>query len=220
MTDVLPPAGYAPGIPRPPIGFSIDVPDHWTVLDLDPQTWDSWLYAFLTQRLAGRAGAKAERSPARKALLELMRQLHDQQVFMAAILAADVGGDLVSASATLAWRKLETHGEGIPVAGLREVYARAPASRGEDLDTRRVEVTQLPTGGSVKVATKEAVQVPGTSQIQPVAITQYFVPVLDTDWLAVITTSTGNPPLEPGVEEVADTMAKSLIFTRGSDDRH
>jgi hypothetical protein len=213
MTEPLPPAGYAADVPHPPIGVSIDVPDHWTVLDLNPQTWDVWLDAFLDQRLAGRPDANRERGPARKALVDLLRQLHGEKVFMATILAADVGGELVSASATLAWRKLDVGEEGIPVAGLREVYARASASPGENLAARRVETVQLPAGGAVKVATKETVRVPMMNQIQPVNVTQYFVPVLHTDWLAVITTTTGNPALAPGTEAVADGMAASLAFT-------
>lgn len=216
MSEALPPAGYAAGAPRPPIGFSIDVPDHWTVLDLNPQTWDDWIYAFLSRRLRGRPNAKQERGPARKALLDLLRQLHAQKVFMAAILAADVSGELVSASATLAWRKLDTGGEGISLAGLREVYARAPASPGEDLDARRVEIVELDLRRGVKVATRERMQLPTMTEAQPAAVMQYFIPVLDSDWLAVITATTGNPPLAPGVEEVADGMAGSLTFTRGS----
>ncbi len=213
MTDVLPPAGYAADIPRPPIGFAIDVPDHWTVLDLNPDTWDAWLDAFLDQRSAGRPDAAAERGPVRRALLDVMRQLHREKVFMAAILAADVGGELVSASATLAWRKLDTHGEGIPVAGLREVYRRALASPGEEADARRVEEVVLPGGVGVKVATRQTMRLPAMPEPRPVALTQYFVPVLTTEWLAVLTASTGNPPLAKGVEEVADGMAATLRFT-------
>jgi hypothetical protein len=212
MTEALPPAGYAADVPHPPIGVAIDVPDHWTVLDLNPETWDVWLDAFLDQRLAGRPNASRERGPARKALLDLLRQLHGEKVFMATILASDVGGELVSASATLAWRRLGGD-EGIPLAGLYEVYARAPVSPGENQAARRVEQVELPAGGAVKVATKETVRVPTTNQIQPVNVTQYFVPVLHTDWLAVITTSTGNPALVQGAEEVADGMAGSLTFT-------
>jgi hypothetical protein len=212
MTDALPPAGYAADVPHPPIGVSIDVPDHWTVLDLNPATWDVWLDAFLDQRFAGRPGAGRERGPARQALLDLLRQLHDEKVFMATILAADVGGDLFSASATLAWRKLDVGDAGIPLAGLREVYARAPASPGETMGERRVEVVELPAGGAVKVATKETVRVPTTNRLQPVSVTQYFVPVLQTEWLAVITATTGNPELAPGTEEVVNGMATSLTF--------
>ncbi len=212
MIETLPPAGYAADVPHPAIGFSIDVPDHWTVLDLDPDSWDNWLGAFLDQRLAGRPNASRERGPAGKALLDLLRQLHEGKVFMAAILAAEVGGDLVSASATLAWRKLDTDGEAIPVEGLRQVYLRAPASPGEDVAARSVEQVALPVGGAVKVVSRESSRVPGTSKSQPVDIVQYLVPVLDTDWLAVITATTGNPPVAAGVEEVADGMAVSLGF--------
>jgi len=211
----LPPTGYAADVPRPPLGFSIDVPDHWTVLDLNPETWDGWLDAFLDQRLTGRAGAASERGPARQALRDLMRQLYRERVFMAAILAADVGGALVSASATLAWRKLDTHGEGVPVAGLRAVYARAPASPGETLADRRVDVVDLPSGPAVKLATRQVVKVPGTSAPAPVTLTQYFIPLLASDWLAVITTSTGNEPLAYGVEQVADDMAASFSVVEG-----
>jgi hypothetical protein len=212
MAEALPSPGYAAGVPRPSVGFSIDVPDHWVVLDLNPQTWDAWLRAFLHERLAGRAGARQERGPARRALLTLLRQLHAEKVFMAAILAAEVGGGLFSASATLAWRKLDLGGEGIPLDGLREVYIRAPAGPGEDLAERRVEIVRVRAGGAVKVSTRETMRLSTMPETRPVAITQYFVPVLDTEWLAVITATTGDPALEPGVEQVADAMAASLAF--------
>lgn len=216
MAEALPPAGYAADVAHPAIGLSIDVPDHWTVLDLDPGTWDVWLEAFLAQRLAGRATAGKERGPARVTLRELLRRLHGEKVFMAAILAAEVGGELISASATLAWRKLDNRGEAIPVAGLREVYARAPASPDEDLAARRVEVVELPAGGAVKLVTREPVPLPAGGRSQPVDVVQHLVPVLDTDWLAVLTATTANPVLAPGVEEVADGVAKSLAFRRPS----
>ena len=209
----LPPAGYAAGVPRPAIGFSLDVPDHWTVLDLNPDTWDGWLDAFLDQRLAGRAAAARERRPARAALRDLLRRLHDEEVFMAAILAADLGAELVSASATLAWRRVPPAEGGIPVEGLREIYLRAPAGPGEDVDERRVEVVDLGAGAGVKVVTRETPRLPGLPEPRPVRLVQYLVPVLDTEWLAVITASTGNAALEPGVEEVADDMGATLRFT-------
>jgi hypothetical protein len=220
VSDTLPPAGYAADVPRPPIGVSIDVPDHWTVLDLNPETWDAWVGAFLDQRLAGRPNAAKERGSVRKALVDLLRGLHADKVFMAAILAAEVGGDLVSASATLAWRQLDLDGDGWDLEGLRQVYLRAPASPGEDLKARRVEVVDLAAGGALKVATRETTKVPGTGKVQPVSVTQYFIPVLDTDWLAVITATTGNPALTGGVEEVADGTAGSLKLTRRASDHH
>jgi hypothetical protein len=208
----LPPAGFASGVPRPPVGFSIEVPDHWFVLDLNPATWDGWLDAFLDQRLAHRPGAGRERGPACRAMRELLERLHAERVFVAAVLAAEVEQHLVSASATLAWRQIELGGDRISLEGLRETYARAPASRGEDLRQRRVDIVGLPVGRAVKVATREA-GVPRAG-LTPVAssVTQYLVPVLDTDWLAVITTSTGNMELAPGVEQVADLVATSLVF--------
>lgn len=174
-TENLPPAGFGADVPHPSVGFSIDVPDHWTMLDLDPATWDVWLDSFLNQRLAGRAHAATERGPIRTEMLWMLRQLQGEGVFLAALLAADADGELLSATATLAWRKLETRGAGIPVAGLREVYLRAPFKPGEDRARRRVEV-------------------------------------VDTDWLAVITTTTGNHLLAPNLEEVADGMARSITF--------
>lgn len=212
-TDTLPPTGFGPDVPHPPIGFSIDVPDHWTVLDLDPSTWDVWLDAFLDQRFAitgPRTGP--ERVLIRDAMLAVLRQLRDEEVFLAAILAADVGGELVSASANLAWRKLETHGEGIPLAGLREVYVRAPRKAGEDLARRRVDIVELPAGGAVKLSTRRPMRRHPMSGPAVLNVTQHFVPVLDTEWLAVITTTTGNAVLAPNLEEVADGMARSLCF--------
>ncbi len=216
MVETLPPAGYAADVPHPAIGFSIDVPDHWTVLDLNPETWDVWLGAFLDQRLAGRPKASRERGPARTALRDLLLQLHEGKVFMAAILAADVGGDLVSASATLAWRKLDLGGDEMDLEALRQVYLRARATPGEDLSARRAERVELSVGGAVKVVTREPVPVPGTSRHLLADVIQYFVPVPDTDWLAVLTASTGDSAVTAGVEEVADGMAASLKFTERS----
>jgi len=80
------------------------------------------------------------------------------------------------------------------------------------ITSRVVEVVDLPAGGGVKVATREEMELPLVPGIRPVNLTQYFVPVLDTDWLAVVTAPTGNPFLAEGVEIVADGMAESLEF--------
>ncbi|HYR63722.1 MAG TPA: hypothetical protein VET24_13965 [Actinomycetota bacterium] len=205
--------GYGADVPRPPIGFSIAVPDHWTVLDLDPATREEWVDAFLDERLAGRPRAAQERPAARRGLLELLAHLQSGQVFMAAILAGEVEGQLLSASATLAWRNVDGN-QPIPLEGLRRVYAQAAPSTGEDPSRRRVEVVRVSAGGAVKVVTRETMQVPMVPGPRPVDVTQYFVPVLDTPWLAVITTTTGQPQLAPGVEQVADGMASSLAFNR------
>lgn len=205
--------GYAAEVPRPPIGFSIAVPDHWSVLDLDPATREEWVDAFLDERLARRPRARQERADARRGLLELLATLQSGQIFMAAILAGEEQGMLLSASATLAWRQIDGN-RAIPVEGLRQAYAQAPPSTGEDPAHRRVEAVRVSAGGAVKVVTRETMQVPMVAGPRPVDITQYFVPVLDTPWLAVITTTTGQPDLAPGVEQVADGMAESLAFNR------
>ena len=208
MTESLPPAGYAADVPRPPMRFSIDVPDHWTVVDLDPQTGDVWLDAFLDQRFRPETGV--DRAALREDLSRALQQLYREKVFMAALLLADVAGDVVTANATLAWQQLETHGEGIPVAGLHAVFAGAPAGSDEDVAHRQVEVVQLPAGGGVRVRTHRTMRLPGMPAPATVAVTQYFVPVPSTEWLAVVTTGTGRMDLAPAIEEVADEMAASL----------
>jgi hypothetical protein len=65
------------------------------------------------------------------------------------------------------------------------------------------------------MATREEMELPMVPGVRPVNVTQYFVPVLDTDWLAVITATTGTPGLAEGVEIVADGMARSLEFRPG-----
>lgn len=209
----LPAVGYAPSVPRPPIGFAIDVPDHWTVLDLDPATSEAWLSAFLSGRLSDRPHTERQRALARRALRALLDQLREQQVFLAAILAADVGGEPVSASATLAWRRLGPPGSPLPIDGVARVATEAPAELGEDRSERLVEMVRLPTGPAVRVASARATAVPGTDAVPTMAQTQHLVPVLDTGWLALLTTSTANPSLVAGVDEVADQMAESLAFT-------
>lgn len=211
MAEDLPAVGY-PDVPRPPIGFSIDVPDHWTLLDLDPTSGETWVSAFLSARLAGRTQASAERGPARRALLSLLQQLRGEQVFMALILAAEAGGELYSASATLAWRQLEPFGVAIPVEGLAKVYRQAPAGTRKDLDDRQVEIVTLPAGPAVRVSSTRTVELAGI-EAPPVAQTQHVVPVLQSSWLALLTTSTANPSLVPAVDDIADEMADSLTFT-------
>lgn len=212
VAERLPQPGYAADAPRPSVGFSVDVPDHWTVLDLDPGTQGRWVDAFLDQRLAGRPRAAEERPPARRALLDLLRRLQEGGVFLAAVLAGEVGGELVSASATLAWHRPEAESGPPSLAALYEVYARAPAAAGEDAATRRVEVVDLPAGGAVKVSTRETVELPTGARVHGVAVIQCIVPVLTTGWLALITATTGVPALVAGLEEVAATMAASLRF--------
>jgi hypothetical protein len=190
----------------------VDVPDHWTVLDLDPRTQARWVEALLDQRLAGHPEAARERPPARQALLDLLRRLHEARVFLAAILAGKVGDELVSASVTLAWHRPEPAGGEPSLAALREVYAQAPPAAGEDIAARRVEVVDLRVGGAVRVSTREAVELSTGVRVSGVTMTQYVVPVLHTGWLALLTAATGVPALAAGVEEVIDTMAASLRF--------
>ncbi len=167
--------------PSPADGFPIDVPDHWTVLDLDPATSEAWLSAFLSNRLSDRPHTQPE-GLARRALRSLLDQLREQQVFFAAILAADVGGEPVSASATLAWRRLGPAGSTLPIDGLARVATEAPAEAGEDRSERLVEVVTLPAGPAVRV-TSAGVAVPGRCRST--------VPDPPTGWS--LTTSTANP---------------------------
>ncbi|MGQ0679492.1 MAG: hypothetical protein ACT4OM_07540 [Actinomycetota bacterium] len=200
MSEAIAEAGYGPAVPRPPIGFSIDVPDHWVVLDLNPATWEGWLHSFLNQRPGFKSVSELERDLARAALLNLLTKLEEDRVFMAAILPARVQRQSVSASGTLAWRKMEGI-EAIRVAGLKQILLRSA-----DAPPLAVEEVSLPVGPAVKASSRELVQ--GRSA----AVFQYFVPVLDSQWLAVITCSTGNVALEKGVEVVARGMASSLRF--------
>jgi hypothetical protein len=212
VAETLPEPGFAADAPRPPIGFTIDLPDHWTVLNLDPLTWDGWLDAFLDARLAGRPTARTERSAARSVLLDLLRRLHGDGVFLAGILVGEVPGHPVSASATLAWRHPDLGGDEIDLEGLRQVFLRAPAAPGEDREARRVEPVELRSGAAVKLVSKETAPVPTLRTLRIVSVTQYFVRVPCDGWMGVITATTGVRELEAAVEGVADAMAQSLTF--------
>jgi hypothetical protein len=207
----LPEPGYAAGAPRPAVGFSIDLPDHWVALDLDPATSDRWLDAFLDRQLAGRPNAAAERGPARAALRQLLARLRQQQVFLAAILVGEIRDEPVSASVTLAWRRPELRG-GIDLDAMGETFARAPSAPGEDLRARRARRVAVEAGDAITVATLETQVVPGGGGRRRVALTQWFVPVLDTGWLAVITTATPVLRLAAAVEDVGAAAVASLRF--------
>ncbi|HEX6595708.1 MAG TPA: hypothetical protein VF045_02155, partial [Acidimicrobiales bacterium] len=66
----------------------------------------------------------------------------------------------------------------------------------------------------VKVATVETVTVPVSGETRRAMLTQHLIPVLDTEWLAVVTTSTAEPAMAAAVEDVADEMAASLTLRR------
>ena len=66
-----------------------------------------------------------------------------------------------------------------------------PESAGEDRRAGPVERVERPSGGAVKVVSREMAPVPTVATIRSVAVTQYLVPVPDDGWLAVITTTTG-----------------------------
>lgn len=212
MTETSPQPGFGSEAPRPPIGFSIDLPDHWTVLDLDPLTWNTWLEGFLDARLMNRPEAPSERGPARAALRDLLRRLHNEGVFLAGILAGETARHLVSASATLAWRSPDLGADGLDVEGMRQVFLRAPAAIGEEVAARRVERVELPSGPAVKTMSRETAPVLTLTRVRLVSMTQYLVPVPRGGWLAVITTTTGLRELEAAVEAVGDAMANSLTF--------
>ena len=215
MAESLPAPGFPAGVPRPDLGFSIELPDQWVVLDLDPATWAGWVDAFLEARMASRPDVGPERGPTRAALVDLLQRLHAEEVFLAAVLAGEADGRPVSASATLAWRRPDLAGDPLLLEGLAHMYLLAPAAPGEDLAARRVDIVELPAGGGVKVATRELAALP-TGESRQAWVTQYLVPVLSTGWLAVITTSTGHPELAPAVEDIGDEIAASLHFQDGA----
>lgn len=159
--------------------------------------WEAWTLpqphrrrvAWLVARLRVRRGSRGARGPRRSR----RPGSHTEGVFLAAILAGEAGGQPVSASATLAWRRPDLGGDRLDLEGLRQVYLRAPESPGEDRRARRVELVDLPSGGAVKVASKETAPVPTLAKVRSVAVTQYLVPVPHDGRLAVITATTGVP---------------------------
>jgi hypothetical protein len=200
--------------PRPPIGFTIVLPDAWTVFDLDPATSDEWVDELLDERLPpGRAAGperRAVRRPLRRLLREHVRDQRDAGVFLAAAMLHTDGPDPLTLGFTLAWRPVAFRGLPRRLEALHRIQAQAPA--GGRHGDRRVEIVPLACGGGVRVLTRELVLVPGTRQRRPALVAQYLVPVLDLDWMAVLTTSTAVVRLEDAVAEAADRIADGLRF--------
>jgi hypothetical protein len=206
--------GVDPATPRPPVGFRIRVPDEWLRLDLDPDTSPGWVERFLDDRIATHPEAAPHRGHLRQVMRTLIGQQRDAEVFFCAILTGPGHrpSDILSASLTLAWRKLPRAASHLDVDALVALYADAPADDGEDPTARRVEPVELPAGPAARLRTTALAPIPETSRRQRVAVSQHFVPVPGTDWLGVLTVTTPNLGLTEVFDDLADRVAESLEF--------
>jgi hypothetical protein len=201
--------------PRPPIGFRFDVPDHWTVLDLDPTSSNNWVDWFVAAHAADLPASAFERSRVGD-LLRLMIEQHRQAgVLFAAFLAAGGSGaarvnsaeSLVAAGIALAWQELA----GMDVAGLERFCQQDAAAPGEELAAREVCRVRLRDGEAVRVRSRQLAPEPLTHIRRPVAIVQHLVLIPD-NWLGVFSLTT--PQLDRAAEYagLADRVAQSLVL--------
>jgi hypothetical protein len=204
--------------PRPPIGFRFDVPDHWTVVDLDPATSDDWVERFLEERSAGVPGAAAERPRTGQVLRQMIEQHRRAGVLFAAFLASrtPAAQSLVDAGLALAWQELPS----MDLDALDRFCRHDDPGPGEVLAAREVCRMRLRHGDAVRVRSRQSALVPLTSTRRPVAIVQHLVPVPGTGWLAVFSLTTPHLELAETYAELADLVAGSLELGEPGPSRH
>jgi hypothetical protein len=207
-------ADPAVSAPRPPIGFRFDVPDHWTVLDLEPATSDDWIERFLDEWTAGVPGAAAERSRARQVLRQTITAHQRAGVLFAAFLAtgSPAADSLIAAGLVLAWQELT----GMDLDALERFCRQDGPGSGEVLAAREVCRLRLRHGDGVRVRSRQLAPVPLTSTHRPVAIVQHLVPVPGTGWLGVFSLTTPDLERADAYAGLADRVAASLELVDNS----
>jgi hypothetical protein len=202
--------------PRPPIGFRLSVPDAWQAVDLDPETSDASIDAYVAACVGAAPEAARHRGRMRRILREVVAANREGGALFTAFLAGTRGRpeDVVGASLVLAFRPLDT-ARPISVDGLVEVLATAPPEAGERVARRVVARVELRCGPAAYLQTSQLVPVPATRERQRVTVSQFLIPVRDLPWLGVITASTPNLDLADGVDAIAENVAQSLRFLDG-----
>lgn len=205
--------GVDPAVPRPPVGFRLDVPDEFTSLDLDPATSDASVERLLDERSASVPGAARQRARARQVLQRVVSEHREAGVFLAAFLAAGGAspGEMVGASLTLAWRRFPG---GIDLDGLVTFFREDDPAPGEDRALREVRRVPLPSGEAVRVVNRQLAPLPLTSRRQEVVVVQHLVPVSPPaeEWLAVLTASTPDVGGAADFTGFAGRVAATLEF--------
>lgn len=209
--------GVDPAAPRPPVGFRVRVPDEWHVVDLDPRTSDGSIDRFLDECVRIAPAAAPHRAGARRALRDVASEHRARGTFMLALLAGALRTpeQPAGASLTLAWRRLagaDRLPPGDLARGIAESLSTAPLADGESEEGREISVVDLGTGPGARLRTTQTVPVPETDTRRRVAIVQFLVPVPGQPWIAVVTATTPNLDLAPGVDAIAEAVVRSLEF--------
>lgn len=194
--------------PRPPIGFRFDVPDEWTVLDLEPATSDRWIESFLAERSATVPGAAAQEPWARQVLQQMIEQHRRAGVLFAAFLASRMPAApaLVDAGLALAWQELTS----MDLDALDRFCREDKPGPGEIPAARQVCRVRLRHGDAIRVRSRQSAPAPLGSSRRPVAIVQHLIPVPGTGWLAVFSLTTPHLELAETYAALADLVAGSL----------
>src|SRR6266568_4539747 len=144
--------GVDPAAPRPEVGFRLHVPDAWLALDLDPASSDRWVERVLDERIAEHPEAGRHRGHMRRVLQALVAEQRAAGVFFSAVLAAGSRpAEMIGANLALSWTRLTAAAE--DVGWLARYFAADEAAPGEAVDTRRVDIVDLPCGPAVRIRT-------------------------------------------------------------------
>jgi hypothetical protein len=158
-------------------------------------------------------------------LREFLDECRAQGIFVMRLLTGPAGADppgledLVGASLTLAWRRLDGT-DHVDVDGIAQVLASAPPGPGEAAADRIVAVVGLPTGPAAHLHAAQLAALPGSPVRQRMtALSQFLVPIPRLPWLAIVTTATANPQLADGIDAIAEGVARSIEFLHPAGDR-
>ncbi|HVQ92519.1 MAG TPA: hypothetical protein VMU51_15895 [Mycobacteriales bacterium] len=184
------------------------MPDHWTVLDLEPATCAGWVDHFLAQHALDLPGIEWARAGD---VLRLMIEQHQQAgVLFAAVLGtrAPTADGLVAAGLALAWQELA----GMDLAELEEFCRQDEPGPGEDLSAREVSRVRLRHGEALRVRSRQSAPIPLTPSRRPVAIVQHLLLVPGSPWLGVFSLTTPHVDRAEEYADLADRVARSLVL--------
>jgi hypothetical protein len=196
----------------PPAGFRLLTPTNWFDLDLDPKTRTERMAELVDGRIAAEPRLTERRQRLVALLREAARESAESGVDFASVLLEDADGLGMSASASVVAARLVPDAGARPLtepeAILRSLRSRTEAG-GEQLDVGLVE---LPTGPAVRLQGIRDRPLPESGRSLATVVVQHFVPMPDSELVAVIGCSTPTLVLEASFTSLFDAMARTFTF--------
>ncbi|MDQ6613794.1 MAG: hypothetical protein M3083_03325 [Actinomycetota bacterium] len=186
-----------------PVGFWLALPEGWFTLDVNPKTAAASVDRLIAHRLLEAPQLGDEVASIKHTLTLVAAEAQRVGIEFSAGYAVNAGDDLVI-TANLGI-SVHTIGEGVSVQAIEQgLHARGDA---------KSAIVESGAGTAVKVRGRDRHSLPGGPGVFEVATWQYFVPVPNSNRLALLSFTTPTLALADDLDELFDAMVSSFRFT-------